>query len=586
MTKNFEKDLSNGEERVEESVTVSPDIVTSQPMKESDNGSKVDQVSSLLAQSREQSALPRKSQPVTKNSEFSTGLHHAKSMTRNVISTTGDMTKNVISTTGDMTKNVISTTGDMTKNVISTTGDALNKLGEATIGKESVDNLNMKIQLAESKIGSVASGVSGVASDVVGNATGKLTNIVTTVVKNEKLRETFDSANELGRGAIARAFKQTEIDALALRLLRGHNVYSKSYKSDLWLHLKNKQIFLSLFLAHPQHPFNRAERISALVVSCLLAWGLEFWFCIYWTSCDEHPNMNFVEMFIKVLLLKIAISASLNGIYDAILEQAMTCACVQEGCPAGVKNGCEMLSLVQLIIQLGGGVLILALGALALAGDFRPYGIPGRSQGFEDVQFFNFVLITIRELFIGKCVGLFVVTVLIECLGFHFGRLGQMKPPKSDEEARLKWNDETMVGCCGVVKPPQNTLWNRFIGEDLEMEDLPDYAPTYDVDVYICGKIMYSERADNPGQIPKWFLEKDEIQRRSLLPQNPSKVAPMPNLIETSETKSDSDPEIGGWDNANKITKRRKSNEKVTIQTADDFFLSGIVIEADVENQK
>jgi len=42
-------------------------------------------------------------------------------------------------------------------------------------------------------------------------------------------------------------------------------VYSKNWKSDLWLHLKNKQIFISLFFAHPQHPFNRYERIAALV---------------------------------------------------------------------------------------------------------------------------------------------------------------------------------------------------------------------------------------------------------------------------------------------------------------------------------
>lgn len=60
----------------------------------------------------------------------------------------------------------------------------------------------------------------------------------------------------------------------------------------------------------------------------------------------------------------------LLGVYDAILEQAMTCACVQEGCPTAVKNGCELLSLVQLLIQLAGGILALLLGFFALMGEW------------------------------------------------------------------------------------------------------------------------------------------------------------------------------------------------------------------------
>ena len=68
-----------------------------------------------------------------------------------------------------------------------------------------------------------------------------------------------------------------EIDQLALRLLHGHCVYSKDWKSDYWLHMKNKQLFLSLFLVHSEHPFARWERRAALAASCILAWGLEVW---------------------------------------------------------------------------------------------------------------------------------------------------------------------------------------------------------------------------------------------------------------------------------------------------------------------
>jgi hypothetical protein len=56
----------------------------------------------------------------------------------------------------------------------------------------------------------------------------------------------------------------------------------------------------------------------------------------------------------------------------------------------------------------------------------------GKSDGFDDPVFWHYVGVTIRELCIGKFVGLFVVTFLIECLGFHFGRKSQVFPPPVD----------------------------------------------------------------------------------------------------------------------------------------------------------
>jgi len=130
------------------------------------------------------------------------------------------------------------------------------------------------------------------------------------------------------------------------RQLRGHTVYSKNFKSDLWLHLKNKQIFISLFFVHPQHPFSRSERISALVVSCVLAWGLEAWFCAVWSSCEEHPELNFVQLFVQVLLLKIAVSAILNGEWEnacaLLLEEVWV---VRGGADAAMKPRLAPVSL-------------------------------------------------------------------------------------------------------------------------------------------------------------------------------------------------------------------------------------------------
>jgi hypothetical protein len=51
------------------------------------------------------------------------------------------------------------------------------------------------------------------------NVLGRLSNLAITVVKTENLKHTFHAANELGQGAIARAFKHSEIDAVALRLV-------------------------------------------------------------------------------------------------------------------------------------------------------------------------------------------------------------------------------------------------------------------------------------------------------------------------------------------------------------------------------
>ena len=343
--------------------------------------------------------------------------------------------------------------------------------------------------------------------DMLASIGVKATHIMTNETISANLKATWHAAEELGNGVLAAAFKDTSIGALPLRLLRGHTVYSQNWKSDLWLHLKNKQIFLSLFCVHPDHPFSRSERISALTVSCVIAWGMEFWFCILWTSCDDHPELNFIELFIHVLLLKIGISAVANGIYDAILEQALTCACVQEGCPAPVKNGCELLSFMALLVQAGGGCLVIFLGATALIGGLHDgFGVQGRAEGLEDPAFYGFVAITIRELMIGKFVGLFVVTVIIECLSFFGKRKAQMKPPPEDLAARSLW-DKKSISIFGVEGPAPSELWNRFIGAEVEAADLPDFAPTYDLDVRIFCRVVYRERASTPHKIPKWFFD-------------------------------------------------------------------------------
>jgi len=201
------------------------------------------------------------------------------------------------------------------------------------------------------------------------------------------------------KGDLARtaawAFKGAEADPLALQLLRGVCVFSRDWKADLWLTLKNKQIFLSMFLCHPKHPFSRTERRFAFAVSCILAWGLECWFCAFrYESCYDHPEYNFIELFIYILLFKIAISATVNGLYDATLEFAMTCACVQTGVPLQLKVCCEALSYFQLLIQFGGGCFLLLTGIY--------YLIFVTHDGLLNGFFWADIVTSIKELFIGK----------------------------------------------------------------------------------------------------------------------------------------------------------------------------------------
>ena len=250
-----------------------------------------------------------------------------------------------------------------------------------------------------------------------------------------------------------------------------------------------------------------------------------------------------------MLLLKIAVSAITNGIYDVVLEQAMTCACVQEGCPPYIQECCELLSIVALLIQTAGGVVIIMLGWLALSGALENtwFDVPGRAN--DTSHMISYTTITIRELVIGKFFGLFVVTMLIECIGFFIDRKAQLKPSKDDVAAREIWN-RPKDGCCGHKGRPPNHLWNRFIGEDSEFEDLPNFAPTYDFDVYFFHWIVYRERAAEPQKIPKYFVDetflaaekegsKHAVKRAAsvFLRRAPSRVQPDPEIGNVSEDR-------------------------------------------------
>lgn len=359
------------------------------------------------------------------------------------------------------------------------------------------------------------------------------------------------------------AFKDGEVDELGLRLMRGHCVFSRDWKSDLWLHLKNKQIFISAFLVAPTHPFTRSERRKALFVSCVLAWALETWFCVLWTSCEEHPNLNIVELFLRIMLAKILVSAVINGLYDAILEFGMTCACVQTGVPGWVRDCCEAFSHFQLCAQLGGGII---LGYYAIA------TLLAENSGALG-SFWGYIGVSIRELIIGKFMGLFVVTMIVEILGFLFTRKAQMKPDRDEPKRLAIWNapspPKPPFCCCKKYEgDPPNMMWNSFIGGHNYYIDLPERAPTYDVSVDL-GCWSYHEYKDKPNEIPRWFLNDltqpaSKIEKWLRSDDNPRMVG-QEHLWETPPTETTKKALKG----ISKTFSLRKSNSS-TIQVAPD----------------
>lgn len=291
----------------------------------------------------------------------------------------------------------------------------------------------------------------------------------------------FDASEE--RGGL---FQVVVVDPLALRLLKGHCVYSQSWRSDLWLHMKNRQMYLSLFLAHPKHPYSRCNRVCQTTVSWILAWGFEFWWC-YWTRPYICPgtSKSMIWMFLHVFIYKILACAVGNGVYDAILELAFTCACVQDGCPRIIKCWCECLSFVQFGLQFAVAFIVLMWGFHTLS---------KTAASFLEMSLYS--AITIRELLIGKLLGGNAVCTLLELIFFCVGRRQQMKPFKCETMRRFAWDQPRPGRCrCCPQRAPPNRLWNRFIGEEAEFADLPNLAPCYDVDVVCCGHTFYSERA-------------------------------------------------------------------------------------------
>lgn len=257
---------------------------------------------------------------------------------------------------------------------------------------------------------------------------------------------------------------------LVLRMLKGHCVYSRHWRSDLWLHLKNKNIFLSQWLVHPHHPFTKWERHGLLLASFVLALGLEMIFCVHFESCADE-NQDFVSLFLnvsadvviattqspwlppsllppppfkQVIVWKILIGASMNGIYDALIENLVTCSCLIDRCSRGCFWCLECISGVAILGLIGFAVLVL-LSGITLISTMKSESPAG-----------HIMMMAVKELMIGKIVGLGVVTSSLDVVGFLVGRAAQMKPDPNDLGARKKWDEPHCFG------PKKSMMWYEF----------------------------------------------------------------------------------------------------------------------------
>lgn len=271
--------------------------------------------------------------------------------------------------------------------------------------------------------------------------------------------------------------KTVQLDPLVSRLWAGLCVHSQSAVSDVWLMLKNEHVGLSMFLAHPEHPYTRVTRSRVTVLSALMAFGLMALFA--GSSTSESANT----------ILSLVVGIAVQTFYDSTLKFAATCPCVQEGVPSCIKSCFMAIGSCFMCAQGLIMLVMLLVGIIVLATE------PNKDSYADDYDP-DFGAATLNWIY-SKASSLFVTTLFTSMVMIVRKRREQMKPRKSDEHYRekmKKWTSKRppslvmrLLFCCCIAcfpsKPPISKIWDRFHGADKEMDDLPANAPLYDIDI-------------------------------------------------------------------------------------------------------
>lgn len=293
---------------------------------------------------------------------------------------------------------------------------------------------------------------------------------VTIATSAREARTTAVKRVEMVKDSAKKALSEDNVRRLpevVERLQSGHAVFSQSFRSDLWLFLKNNHLIFSLFLAHPKHPFSPCERRVCLTCSLALGLGLT---CLFNLMRGDDDGEGVSDA--AVAAVTIVIGGALQGIYDTLLKLFATCSCVQS-CPTPVRSLFECCGAIGLAFQFIIGAVFCVSGVLLLR---AIHG--GEELGVAAWQFFA-----------SKSQAWFVSSVLVASLSFWLRRRKQMRP--DSPEAYEKWNavpdGKKKMSLCGVgAAKPQSFLWNQYVGEDATFADLPVRAPRYSYT--ICGQ--------------------------------------------------------------------------------------------------
>ena len=151
----------------------------------------------------------------------------------------------------------------------------------------------------------------------------------------------------------------------------------------------------------------------------------------------------------------------LQGVYDTLLKIFATCSCAI----VSDTYSCDFRMLWQrrLVVQFFFGAAICVSGALAL-------------QSLFSAEEFNAAT---WQFFASKFQAWFVTSVLVASLSFWMRRRQQLPP--TDPKAYEEWNKTPKPGFCfgNKNKKPKSFLWNKYIGKDKTIEDLPLRSPRY-----------------------------------------------------------------------------------------------------------
>ena len=143
---------------------------------------------------------------------------------------------------------------------------------------------------------------------------------------------------------------------MRLALLNGQVRFPPNgWFTDLWFYIKNNHILISIFLAHPSHPYTHSRRFLVLLNS------LSFAFFVTAVCQSLIPNAILASFVI------LTYGTFFQIVWDMPAAMLSTCPCAHTMClPAPLRRCCSCASFVCLCCHTLLGLVFGAAGALAL----------------------------------------------------------------------------------------------------------------------------------------------------------------------------------------------------------------------------